>query len=147
MNWKRLRGVLGTLLVFVFGVIVGAALAGAGIWHEVGQIIVQGPDAVVSRVAKRLNDELKLDEDQRRMLGQITTETQIKLRTIQSKNQPDVDRVLRDSADQVRVILTSEQREKFEKIIGRVQVKWRNPAKPTPSATPAVELAKPEAPQ
>ena len=147
MNWKRLRGVLGTLLVFVFGVIVGAALAGAGIWKEVGQIIVQGPDAVVSRVAKRLNDELKLDEDQRRMLAQITTDTQIKLRTIQSRNQPDVDRVLRDAADQIRMILSSEQREKFEQIIGRVQVKWRMPAGPKPSATPAIELRPPESPQ
>lgn len=147
MNWKRLRGILGTLLVFVFGVIVGGALAGAGIWHEVGQIIVQGPDAVVSRVAKRLNDELKLDDDQRRMLAQITTDTQIKLRTIQSKNQPEVDHVLRDAADQIRVILTSEQREKFEKIIGRVQVKWRGPAKPESSKPPAVEIAKPEPPQ
>lgn len=146
MNWKRLRGVLGTLLVFVFGVVVGAALASAGIWKEVTQIIVQGPDALVSRVAKRLNDELKLDEDQRRMLGQITTDTQIKLRTIQSKNQPEVDRVLRDAADQIRMILSSEQREKFEKIIGRVQVKWRGSA---PSATPAPEIERrpPETPQ
>ncbi len=147
MNWKRLRGILGVLLVFVFGVIVGGALAGAGIWREVGQIIVQGPDAVVSRVAKRLNDELKLDEDQRRMLGQITTDTQIKLRTIQARNQPEVDRVLRDAADQIRVILSSEQREKFEKIIGRVQVKWRNPARKEPAGTPAAEMAKPEVPK
>jgi len=145
VNWKRLRGILGTLLVFVFGVVVGAALSGAGIWHEVGQIIVQGPDALVNRVAKRLNDELKLDEDQRRMLGQITTDTQIKLRTIQSKNQPEVDRVLRDAADQIRVILSSEQREKFEKIIGRVQVKWRAPAQP--AATPAIEAVKPQPPE
>lgn len=147
MNWKRLRGIVGVLLVFVFGVIVGGALAGAGIWREVGQIIVQGPDAVVSRVAKRLSDELKLDEDQRRMLGQITTDTQIKLRTIQSRNQPEVDRVLRDAADQIRVILSSEQREKFEKIIGRVQVKWRNPVRKEPTGTPAVEMAKPEVPR
>ncbi len=143
MNWKRLRGVLGTLLVFAFGVIVGAAMVGAGIWHEVGQIIVQGPDAVVSKVAKRLNDELKLDEDQQRMLAQITTETQIKLRTIQAKNQPQVDSVLRDAADQIRVILSSEQREKFEQIIRRVHVKWRLPEK----ATKPAPLPSPEAPQ
>lgn len=144
MNWKRLRGCLGVFLVFAFGIVVGAAMVGAGIWREVGQIIVQGPDAVVSKVAKRLNDELKLDEDQQRMLAQITTETQIKLRTIQAKNQPEVDNVLRDASDQIRVILNSEQREKFEKIIRRVHVKWRNPASPAPA--PA-KLSEPEAPQ
>jgi sensor histidine kinase YesM len=147
VNWKRLRGILGVLLVFVFGVIVGGALAGGGIWREVGRIIVQGPDALVKQVANRLNDELKLDEDQRRMLAQITTDTQIKLRTIQSRNQPEVDHVLKDAADQIRVILSSEQREKFEKIIGRVQVKWRNPARKEQTGTPSVEMAKPEGPK
>lgn len=147
MNWKRLRGILGTLLVFLCGVIVGAAGAGAGIWKEVSQIIVHGPDALVSRVARRLNDELKLDEDQRRMLGQITTETQIKLRTIQAKNQPEVDAALRDAADQIRIILSSEQREKFEKIIGRVQVKWRHPAEPKPATPAAIEPPAPQSPQ
>jgi hypothetical protein len=147
VNWKRLRGVLGTFLVFVFGVIVGAALASAGIWKEVSQIIVRGPDALVSRVAKRLNDELRLDEDQRRMLAQITTDTQIKLRTIQSRNQPEVDQVLRDAADQIRMILSSEQREKFEEIIGRVQMKWRQPAQPAPTPTPAIEPTSPQEPK
>jgi predicted PurR-regulated permease PerM len=134
VNWKRLRGCLGVFLVFVFGVIVGAAMVGAGVWHEIGQIIERGPDAVVSKVAKRLKDELKLDDDQQRMLAQITTETQIKLRTIQLKNQPDVDATLTEAADKVRAILNGQQRAKFEKIIGRVQTKWRDPAK---TATPA----------
>ncbi|MEQ1860697.1 MAG: hypothetical protein ABMA13_12250 [Chthoniobacteraceae bacterium] len=141
MNWKRLRGVLGVFLVFVFGVVVGGAMSGARLWNEVGQIIVQGPDAMVSKVARRLKDELKLDEDQQRMLAQIATGTQIKLRTIQSKNQPEVDATLRDAADQIRVILDSQQRERFEKIIGRVHVRWRPAASPSPKPPP------PDAPQ
>jgi len=144
VNWKRLRGCLGVFLVFAFGIIVGAAMASVGIWREVGQIIVQGPDAMVVKVAKRLKEELKLDEDQQRMLALITTETQIKLRTIQAKNQPEVDTVLRDAADQIRVILNSEQREKFEQIIRRVHVKWRPPA---PAKSEMAKPLEPEAPR
>lgn len=148
MSWKRFRGCLGVLLVFFFGIVVGAAVVGAGIWHEIGQFIERGPDAVVSKVSKRLKDDLKLDEDQQRMLAQITTDTQIKLRTIQAKNQPEVDTVLTEAADKIRVILNSQQKEKFEKIISRVQTKWRNPEHtpaPTPTPAPASATPGPEA--
>jgi|GEM_PF-4080406 len=146
---KRLRGCLGVLLVFVFGVIVGAAMVGAGVWREVGQIIERGPDAVVSKVSKRLKDELKLDDDQQRMLTQITTETQIKLRTIQAERQPEVDAVLAEAATKVRAILNSQQRTKFDRIIGRVQTKWRPSSnKPEPPSSPGgVEAAKIESPK
>lgn len=145
MSWKRVRGCLGVFLVFIFGAVVGAVIVGAGVWREVGQIIERGPDAVVSKVSKRLKDELKLDQEQQRMLTQITTETQIKLRVIQSRNQPEVDAVLTDAADKVRAILNRDQRQKFDKIISRVQTRWRKPleASPVPESS-AVPTALPE---
>ena len=124
--WKRIRGALGVLLVFAFGVIVGGAIVGTGIWREVGQILEQGPDAVVSKVARRLKDDLRLEDDQQRMLAQITTETQIKLRGIHARNQPEVDAVLTEAAEKVRSILNADQRTKFDKIMERVRNRWRN---------------------
>jgi predicted PurR-regulated permease PerM len=150
LNTKRLRGCLGVFLVFVFGIIVGAVIGGAGVWHELQKIIERGPEAVVSKIAQRLKDELKLDEDQQKMIEQVATETQRKLRRIQARSQPEIDAVLAEAADEVRVILDSEQRKKFDRIIGRVQQRWRDkdagpseghspPEQPAPAPSPQVE--------
>jgi hypothetical protein len=135
---KRLRGCLGVFLVFVFGVIVGAVIGGAGVWHELQKIIERGPEAVVGKIAQRLKDELKLDHDQQKMIEQIATETQRKLRRIQARSQPEIDAVLAEAADEVRLILDSDQRKKFDRIIGRVQKRWseKDPATQIQSTTP-----------
>ena len=87
---KRLRGILGVFLIFFFGVIVGAAVTGGTIWKEMHDVIEGGPDAVVGKIADRLGKELKLDDAQKKMLDQITTETRIELRGIRAEAQPRV---------------------------------------------------------
>jgi hypothetical protein len=133
---KRLRGCLGVFLIFAFGVIVGGVLVGLEAHRDMIKMIDGGPDAVVGKIAKRLKNELDLDEDQKRMLSQIATEAQIKLRTIHARNQPEIDAALSEAADKVRAILKSDQRIKFEQIIGRTQDKWRENAKPMDPITP-----------
>jgi hypothetical protein len=56
---KRLRGIAGVFLIFIFGVIVGAALTSGAIWKELHDFVEGGPDAVVAKISDRLNKELR----------------------------------------------------------------------------------------
>ena len=123
---KRLRGFLGVFLIFFFGVIVGAALTGGAIWKEMRDVIEGGPDAVVAKIADRLGKELKLDDAQKKMLDQITTETRIELRGIRAEAQPRVRETVAAAERKVRAVLGPEQRKKFDVIVERSRQKWES---------------------
>ena len=130
---KRLRGILGVFLIFFFGVIVGAAVTGGTIWKEMHDVIEGGPDAVVGKIADRLGKELKLDDAQKKMLDQITTETRIELRGIRAEAQPRVRETLAAAERKVRAVLSPEQQKKFDQILEKSREKWEGetPARPS----------------
>ena len=123
---KRLRGFLGVFLIFFFGVIVGAAFTGGGIWKEMHDVIEGGPDAVVAKISDKLGKELKLDDAQKRMLDQIVTETRIELRLIRADGQPRVSATLAAAAHKIRAVLNPEQQKKFDVIVERSRLKWES---------------------
>ena len=125
---KRLRGILGVFLIFFFGVIFGVAVTGGTIWKEMREVIEGGPDAVVAKIADRLGKELKLDDAQKKMLDQITTETRIELRGIRAEAQPRVRETVAAAERKVRAVLGPEQQKKFDQIIEKSREKWETKA-------------------
>jgi hypothetical protein len=135
---KRLKGFLGVFFIFVFGVIVGGVLVGSGVNQKLRSLIEGGPDRVVDAVAKRLRSELKLDEQQQKMLEHIVMDTQIKLAAIRQKTQPEVASTLAEAEQRVRGILNPEQDRKFDNIVRKGHDRWRQqPPPPTPAPPPA----------
>ena len=47
---KRLLRILGVLLIFIFGMIVGGAGASAGFAQKIREVLTGGPEAVVKEV-------------------------------------------------------------------------------------------------
>ena len=145
---KRVKRILGVLLIFIFGMIVGGAGASAGFAQKIREVLTGGPEAVVKEVVKRLDAELKLDPEQKRMLQGIADETHIKLRQSRAKIQPEVDRTLGEAEARVRAILYPEQVGKFDKLVHRGGDKWKakdggaeaaatpEPVAPEPAKTP-----------
>ena len=123
---KRLRGILGVFLIFFFGVIFGVAVTGGTIWKEMRDVIEGGPDAVVAKIADRLGKEMKLDDAQKKMLDQITTETRIELRGIRAEAQPRVRETVAAAERKVRAVLGPEQQKKFDQIIEKSREKWES---------------------
>lgn len=123
---KRLRGFLGVFLIFFFGVIVGAALTGGTIWKELRDVIEGGPDAVVAKIADRLEKDIKLNDAQKKMLDQIVTETRIELRGIRADAQPRVRETLAKAEGKVRAVLGPDQQKKFDQIIEKSREKWES---------------------
>ena len=137
---RRLKRILGVLLIFVFGMIVGGAGASAGFAQKIREVLTGGPEAVVKEIVKRLDEELKLDPEQKRMLQGIADETHIRLRQSRAKIQPEMDRTLGEAEARVRAILYPEQVGKFDKLVHRGGDKWK--AKEGGAETP--ELPEPE---
>ena len=122
---RTAKRILGVLLIFVFGMIVGGAGASADIAQKIRAVLTGGPEAVVKEVVKRLDAELKLDPEQKRMLQGIADETHIKLRQSRAKIQPEVDRTLGEAEGRVRAILYPNQIEKFDKLLHKGGDKWK----------------------
>ena len=141
---KTAKRILGVLLIFVFGMIVGGAGASADIAQKIRAVLTGGPEAVVKEVVKRLDAELKLDAEQKRMLQGIADETHIRLRQSRAKIQPEVDRTLGEAEVRVRAILYPNQIEKFDKLLHKGGDKWK--AKEGGAAAESTPLPAPDPP-
>lgn len=135
---KTLKRILGVLLIFLFGLFIGAAIAGAGATKKLRDSLLGGPEAVMHVLVKRLDSELKLDEQQRRKLQAIMDDAHIRLRQSRAKIQPEVEATLIEAEDRTRAILYPNQIKKFDDFVRRGRQKWKEEtgAAPSPSATP-----------
>ena len=76
---KTLKRILGVLLIFLFGVFIGAAISSAGAMQKLRETLIGGPEAVMDVIVKRLDHELKLDAEQKRKLQAIMDRVALKL--------------------------------------------------------------------
>ncbi len=104
---RTLKRILGVLLIFFFGCFVGAAVTSAGAMQKLRETLLGGPEAVMDVVVKRLDHELKLDEEQKRKLLSIVDDARIKLRQSRSKIQPEVEETLQEAEQRTRAILST----------------------------------------
>jgi len=146
--WRTFLRILGVLLVFLFGVLFGAAATNAGIAKKVRELMMGGPEAAMDIVVRRLDSELKLDPEQKRKLQTIVDDAHIKLRQSRAKIQPEVDATLHEAEERARAILYPNQIEKFDQLLNRSKEKWKE-VRRKELATPAPEAqqgsaAKPE---
>jgi len=145
---RTLKRILGVLLIFVFGVFVGAVLtvgAGVSMTHKIREAFLGEPEAVVDVVVKRLDHELKLDAAQKRKLQVVVDDALIKLRQSRAKIQPEVEDTLHEAEDHTRAILYPDQVKKFDTILRKSREKWKvESASSTPApATPAPDTTVP----
>src|SRR5258707_10005894 len=106
---RTLKRILGVLLIFFFGCFVGGAVTSAGMMQKLRETLLGGPEAVIDVVVKRLDHELKLDDEQKRKLQSIVDDARIKLRQSRGKIQPEVEESLREAEERTRAILYPSQ--------------------------------------
>jgi hypothetical protein len=134
---RTLKRILGVLLIFFFGCFVGAVVTGAGAMQKLRETLLGGPEAVMDVVVKRLDHELKLDEEQKRKLQSIVDDARIKLRQSRSKIQPEVEETLQEAEQRTRAILYPAQVKKFDDLINRSREKWKTVEAPRATPVPA----------
>jgi hypothetical protein len=110
-NDSRRRGLVLVLVIFILGLVCGAALTIIGI-RSVGPGRPVGyPDGrpvEMRRGFERMTEELGLNEDQR-----------VAIREIFERSRKQIGEITRVSGDQIREILTEEQRQKFDRMRDR----------------------------
>lgn len=129
---RTFKRILGVLLIFVFGAFAGAVVTSAGAMQKLRETLLGGPEAVMDVVVKRLDRELKLDEEQKRKLQGIMDDARIQLRQSHAKIRPEVEQTLREAEGRTRAILYPAQVRKFDDMVKKSREKWQ--AKETPKA-------------
>ena len=122
---KTLKRILGVLLIFLFGVFIGAAIANADAMQKLRKMLIRGPEAVMAGIVDRLDHELKLDAEQKRRLQSIMDDAHIRLRQSRAKVQPEVEATLREAEERTRAILYPAQVKKFDEFVSKGREKWR----------------------
>jgi hypothetical protein len=137
---RTFKRILGVLLIFVFGVFVGVVVVSAGAMQKLRETLLGGPEAVMDVVVKRLDRELKLDDEQKRKLQSIMDDARIQLRQSHAKIRPEVEQTLHDAEERTRAILYPAQVKKFDEMVHKSREKWADEAMskelPAPAITP-----------
>lgn len=121
---KSWKAIVGITTVFLLGVLAGGLLTAGIIRHRFrhqGDVIVQ-----------RLSWKLGLDETQRDELRVIVTDAEEQVRVLRQQVQPQMETVLTQAEAKVRLILTPDQIEKFNKIVAERHTKWKAEGIPSP---------------
>ena len=122
---RTAKRILGIILIFLFGVFVGAAVTGGAIVKKTREVMLGGPKAIMETIVNRLDSELKLDSEQKRKLQTIVDDAHVKLRQSQDKIQPEINATLFDAEERVRAMLYQNQVAKFDRIVSRSREKWK----------------------
>jgi uncharacterized membrane protein len=107
-NGSRRRGMVLVLVVFILGLVCGAALTIIGMRSVGPRRSPGGPDgrrAEMGRGFERMANELDLSDDQRRAIREIF-----------QRSREEMHQITKDSGEDIRELLTEEQREKFDQM-------------------------------
>jgi hypothetical protein len=111
---------------WVFGVfLLGLALGGVGGFALSRHFVRSGsrqPSDQDRRahMVERLSAEVKLSEDQQKRVGEVLDELLAKYKTIHDQSAPQTEAARQQARDQIRAILSPEQRPQFEDFLRRV---------------------------
>lgn len=123
---RSLQAKLLILAVFVIGALTGAVLADVYKTRVESSLVSdegsQDPAARRRRPPiERFEDFLELDETQRDQLATILQESRERYRDLQAETRPMYRALTEQSQNDIRGILTEEQRERYEAFLVRVE--------------------------
>jgi Spy/CpxP family protein refolding chaperone len=118
INQGSRKAILLVLLVFVLGIALGAV--GAYVVttrpHAARSQAGRNPANVMAMFARELN----LSPDQQKQIEAILNQTRARYDEIHKQGVPEYDKARDSSREQVRQILTPEQKPKFEELLHRI---------------------------
>jgi len=115
-NWKAITGLC---LIFVFGMMTGGAVTAAFVQNRTRALVDRGPDAISEMIVRRLNWQLRLDEQQRVQVAQIVQGTRERMKDVRRRVQPQIAQTLNSAEEQIHGVLRPEQQKRFDAILAR----------------------------
>ena len=128
----RQKAGLWLVLVFVLGAAVGGVF-GYSFAHRAhaDEPKAQAPLSEPERRAKRIAEmtkELGLTDDQRTKVDAIIHQTHDAMKEVRDKSEADIDALRQHARDEMRLILTPEQKSKFEEMVQRMDAERKKAA-------------------
>lgn len=117
-NSARAKAAIWVGTVFVLGVALGGVLGYMFARHAVAAArVYMTPDARRAHHVEQLTRELDLSETQKQQLSAILTQVDSQMHAIRKE---EMDALRKKGRDEIRAILTPEQKAKFEAMIKRI---------------------------
>jgi Spy/CpxP family protein refolding chaperone len=108
-------------VVFLLGAALGGMLGYVFAHHTAMAAPAQMTDSEKrAQKVQRLTQELNLSPDQQRQLDAIMASVQAQYRAIHQSTDPQIDQARQKGREQIRAILTPEQKPKFEDFLRRL---------------------------
>jgi Spy/CpxP family protein refolding chaperone len=116
-------------VVFLLGAALGGMLGYVFAHHTAMAAPAQMTDAQKrAQKVERLTQELNLTAAQQQQLDAILTSVQGEYKTIRQSTEPQIDQARQKGREQIRAILTPEQKPKFEEFLKRLdEERKKNP--------------------
>jgi Spy/CpxP family protein refolding chaperone len=122
-NKRSWQAALLVLAVFVLGVLLGgfgSHLWGERVWGH------PGPLSHRDQIIANLTNSLDLTADQQKQVTAIVDQTQSQIRALYAPLDPERDQIRQQSRQQIRQILTAEQKPKFDQFLQRLDEQRKN---------------------
>jgi len=127
------KAVVWVVIVFLLGAAAGVMLGYGYAHHSVAAANKPQPEPERRAIrVKQLTEELSLTSDQAKQLDAIILQRHTELKAIHDQSNAQIDQVRQKGRDQVRAILTAEQKPKFEEFLAKQDAqRKRNASQPT----------------
>ena len=121
---KRWKLVLGLLVLFLSGVLVGSMGTAIYFKQTFGHVFAKGQPQVRKLIMKRLVRELDLAETQRAPIEEIVGRVQADLWKLRKQHQPEAEAVIEQGIAQMKPQLSTVQQEKLDGLFERLKQRW-----------------------
>lgn len=126
------KAAIWVVIVFLLGGVAGGML-GYGYAHHYSVSAASAPLPEPERRAKRvaeLTEKLGLTSDQAKQLDSIMLQRHTEVKSIHEQSDAQLEQVRQKGRDQIRAILTAEQKPKFEEFLRQLDAERKRNAPP-----------------
>jgi Spy/CpxP family protein refolding chaperone len=129
MNKIKIKVIIGILVVFLFGAVIGALGTGIFIGHKIRQF---GTDehALSKFFMHRLTRELKLTDAQQPAVAKIVDQTDKEIHNLVQKSLVDFAAIMQRRNTELKTVLTPEQQQKLDALTQQMHKRWPGPTIP-----------------
>ena len=142
MRWRLYAGIGA---VFALGGVAGGLLGTAAERERLRKMEREGPALLMDGLAKRLENELKLDPAQARRIKEVYAATRPQLLQMERERRRRLRQMLDNIQPQILEVLTPAQKERYQQLEQKLQLRLRlrepgkesdNQRRPEPPAAP-----------
>ena len=142
MRWRLYAGIGA---VFALGGVAGGLLGTAAERDRLRKMEREGPALMMDGLAKRLENELKLDPAQARRIKEVYAATRPQLLQMERDRRRRLRQMLENTQPQILEVLTPAQKERYHQLEQKLQLRLRlrepgreidPPRRPEPPAAP-----------